>query len=582
LTINAWPGAKLAQKLFIRQPRHNILVDDLDGFGANDSPAMRQPRSIRFHLAIVFLFFFLLVTVLGLFSISRLNSFNKVSEDVAELWLPNTRVLGDLNNFTSDFRAVEGSNLLAEEPAGISATEKEMEQLDRSIAQAERSYEHIRHDAAENALYLSFKQKWNEYRRIVNQMLTLSRTNRKAEATAIYLTSSRSAYNAASDALDQLTGRTVARAREASVRLAAAYEQAAWLIGLAMALAGVMVTGALLYISRSISAPLLHLANCMHRLANNDTAIAIAGTQRRDEIGEMARATVVFRNNAIELMHSQQRLIRQAAMLEEKLAQEQRLALLQRNFVSMASHEFRTPLSIIDGHAQRLIKMKDRLRPEEIEDRASKLRGAVARLTHLIENLLDSSRLIDAGAGLYFHPEEIDLATLLHEVCQLHREIAPGAQIEERFGSGPLRLVGDPKLLFQMFSNLLSNAIKYSAIGDPVSISAAVDGGQALVTVEDSGIGIPARDLGQLFERYYRGGNVSGIVGTGVGLYLVKMVLDVHRGQIAVESTEGKGSKFSVRVPLHAAEGGGSPSSPAVPSTPESMPSGVKGEKETA
>src|SRR5262249_60273444 len=108
-------------------------------------PAMLQPRSIRSHLAIVFLFFFLLVIVLGLFSLSRLSNFNKVSEDIAALWLPNTRVLGDLNNFTSDFRAVEGSNLLAD-PSEIAATEKEIVELDRSIAQAERNYEQIRHD----------------------------------------------------------------------------------------------------------------------------------------------------------------------------------------------------------------------------------------------------------------------------------------------------------------------------------------------------------------------------------------------------------------------------------------------------
>ncbi len=92
----------------------------------------------------------------------------------------------------------------------------------------------------------------------------------------------------------------------------------------------------------------------MRRLAANDTDIDIPETERHDEIGEMAQATVVFRNNAIELMRSQRTLARQAAMLEEQLAQEQRLALLQRNFVSMASHEFRTPLTIIDGHARRL------------------------------------------------------------------------------------------------------------------------------------------------------------------------------------------------------------------------------------
>src|SRR4051794_2873520 len=484
---------------------------------------MRQPRSLRFHLALVFLFFFLLVIVLGLFSISRLSNFNRASESIAEIWLPNTRVLGDLNNFTSDFRAVEGSHLLTSDAAELAATDRDMEQLDRSIAQAQRSYEELRHDAAEMSLYEQFKQKWSDYRQVVNQALTLSRGNRKDEAVALYLTSSRAAYNAASDALGHLTERTVSQAQRASGRLAAAYKQATWLIALAIAFAGLMVTAALFYISRSVSAPLLHLAQCMHRLAANDTDIEIRGTGRRDEIGEMARATVVFRKNAIALMESQGRLMQQASILEEKLAQEQRLALLQRNFVSMASHEFRTPLSIIDGHAQRLIKLRDRLQPDEIDDRSGRIRAAVLRLTHLIDNLLNSSRLIDGGAPLYFKPEEIDLGALLREVCQLHREIASGCRIEERFAALPM--VGDPKLLFQAFSNLVANEIKYSSSTAVVELAAGIEDGQVLVRVKDNGIGIPAKDRAQLFERYYRGSNVSGIVGTGVGLYLVKMVL---------------------------------------------------------
>jgi signal transduction histidine kinase len=262
----------------------------------------------------------------------------------------------------------------------------------------------------------------------------------------------------------------------------------------------------------------------------------------------MARATVVFRNNAIELMRSQRVLAQQASMLEEKLAQEQRLALLQRNFVSMASHEFRTPLTIIDGHAQRLIKLKDRAATDEINERAAKVRGAVLRITHLIDNLLNTSRLFDGG--LYFRPEEIDLASLLHEVTQLHREIAPGSQIKETWGTTPLQMTGDPKLLFQVLSNLLSNAIKYSPNGGLIEISAEMHSQDVVVAIEDQGIGIPEKDIDRLFERYHRGSNVSGIVGTGVGLYLVKMVVDLLGGSVAVDSREGQGSRFTLRLPI--------------------------------
>ena len=511
---------------------------------------MRQPHSIRLHLAAVFLVFFLLVVVLGMFSIWRLSNFNRLSADVAEVWLPNTRVLGDLNNFTSDFRAIEGSNLLLTDPAEIAATEKAMAELDRSIAEAERGFERIRHQASENDLYSRFKQHWNEYRTIVNQMLVLSRANRRTEARAIYGSTSRAAYEAASDALGLLTDKVVANAKAASLRLGVAYRQAFWLILLGIVIAGVMGIAALVHVSRSISAPLLHLADRMRRLARNDTDIDIAETDRRDEIGEMAQAAVVFRNNAIELMRSQRMLARQAAMLEEQLAQEQRLALLQRNFVSMASHEFRTPLTVIDGHARRLIKIKETVAPNEIAERGGKIRAAVLRLTHLIDNLLNSARLIDGGAEPYFHPAELDMAALLREVCQLHREMVPAAQITERFPDAPLPMAGDAKLLFQVFSNLLSNAVKYSPGGGAIDVEAEIAGGEVAVAVADCGIGIPSGDLKQLFERYHRGSNVSGIVGTGVGLYLVKMVVDLHQGSIEVSSKEGRGSRFTIRLPV--------------------------------
>jgi two-component system, OmpR family, sensor kinase len=511
---------------------------------------MRQPRSIRFHLSSVFIFFFLLIFFLGMLSIARLRDFNDVSADIADVWLPNTRVLGDLNNYTSDFRAAEGNNLLSSDDAESESIEKEMVELDRAVSQAQGSYEGIRHDADERALYTQFRERWNDYRKVVNQMLELSRTGHKAEAIAAYMTTSHTAYDAASDALGQLTKHAVEKAREASGRVAVAYQQARWLIGIAMMFAGVLVVAALIYISRSISSPLLHLAGYMHRLAANDTDIDIRGTERQDEIGEMARAAVVFRNNAIELMVSQRGLAQQATMLEEKLAAERHLTQLQRNFVSMASHEFRTPLTIIDGHAQRLNKLKDRIGAEEITTRAGKIRAAVLRMTHLIDNLLTSTRLMESGAGLYFHPQEVDLGELVHDVCQLHREISPGSTIVEELSGRSLLMVGDPKLLSQVFDNLLSNAIKYSPGGGNAKISSGMEDERLMVSVEDNGIGIPAGDIGRLFERYFRGSNVSGIVGTGVGLNLVKMVVDLHGGDIAVESAEGTGSRFTVRLPI--------------------------------
>jgi len=136
----------------------------------------------------------------------------------------------------------------------------------------------------------------------------------------------------------------------------------------------------------------------------------------------------------------------------------------------------------------------------------------------------------------------------------LHREMAPGLQIVERFAEARLLVLGDQKLLYQAFSNLLSNAVKYSPGGGSIDVAAQVISEHVAVTVSDHGIGIPTDDLDRLFERYHRGSNVSGIVGTGIGLYLVKMVVDLHAGSIEVASKLGKGTRFTLRLPMMSAQ----------------------------
>jgi len=101
---------------------------------------------------------------------------------------------------------------------------------------------------------------------------------------------------------------------------------------------------------------------------------------------------------------------------------------------------------------------------------------------------------------------------------------------------------GTALLLFQLFSNLVANAVKYSPGGGTIRLAACAKGALLVVTVKDEGIGIPKSDLDRLFERYYRGGNVAGIVGTGLGLFLAKIVVELHDGAIEVESVEGGGS----------------------------------------
>jgi two-component system, OmpR family, sensor kinase len=515
---------------------------------------MRRTQSITARLALVFLFLLLVVVLLGAFCFGSLSYFNGVAAQVRDRWLPSTGALCDLNNLTSDYRAIEASSLLAVNAQQLADSDAQIAELERGISAAELNYRLVPQDPTKETLYARFADEWNAYRQIAGSVRQQSRRGERASAIELYNSGSKAAYDAASDTLDQLTAAIIASAREASAREELTYSRGRWLILAIVGLTCLSVAFAMMHVRRSISAPLLRLADRMRRLAANETGIDIGGTARQDEIGEMARAVVVFRSNAIELTSSQIGLERQATMLRERLEEEQRLMLLQRNFISMASHEFRTPITIIDGHAQRLISLKDKLDSTALVERARKIRHAVRRITHLIQNMIDSMRMIDGDVKLYFHPEKIDLVPVLREVCQLHREIAPQAQILEGTAQPErIHVNGDANLLFQAISNLLSNAIKYSPDGGLITVAVECADGTVTIGVKDRGIGISQADCGRLFERYFRGGNAAGIVGTGIGLYFVRTVMELHGGEIQVESREGEGSRFSMRLPLHAA-----------------------------
>lgn len=506
--------------------------------------------SIRNRLSLAFVLLGLLLGAVGLLSLRWLGDVNAASVEIRDRWLQSSRLLGDLNNATSDFRTAEADFLLSEDGGQRRVHQEEMVRLRAEVEHAAREFGDLPHAAEEAAIWARFDSAWTRYLAESSRDLELARQRRAAEALRLYHGASQAAFGAASDALGLLTSYSVLRAREASDRAEGTFRRARVLILLAMAMAVIMVVLVMNHIAKTISAPLLELAQRMHELAENRTNIEVASTERVDEVGEMARAVVVFRNNAIELAHSKRGLEQQASMLAEKLEHEQHLTTTQRNFVAMASHEFRTPLTVIDGQAQRLIKVGDRLAPEEILERAGRVRAAVRRMTNVLETLISSARLLDADTGLYFHPLPFNPAALLHDVCQMHREASSDAWVIERLAPLPATMVGDPRLLFQALSNLVSNAVKYSPVGKPVWVRAVVDGERLVVLVEDEGMGIAAEDLPRLFQRYFRGANARGMVGTGIGLYLVKTVVALHGGDVEVHSDPGKGSRFTLRLPL--------------------------------
>ena len=520
----------------------------LSGHSTPPGARMVKLDSIRARLSLVFGLFLLLVVGVGLFSINRLGTLNEASAEIRSHWLSAAPVLGELNNLISDFRAAEAATLIALEPVESATAQRELAALTVALNKTRAAYEVIPKDAVELQLYGRFTGQWDAYRRAADEVMALVAAGKRREAIAMNKSASREAFNAASNTLTLLVEHNVEGARLATEREAGIYRASRSLIIGAILLAALCLAGAIFYITRSISDPLLDLAGRMHRLAANETRLEIHGAGRADEIGEMARAVQVFRNNAIDLVESQKALSEQAQTLREALDAERRLTTQQQNFVSMTSHEFRTPLTIIDSHAQRLIRMRERLEPADLAERARGIRAAVTRMTSLIDSLLNTSRVFDGDVRL--HREEIDFAGVVRQACQMHREVAPAACLVEAGAGQAIPATGDPRLLFQAVSNLLSNAIKYSPSGSPIEVAVTVTGDKVQVAVSDHGIGIPEKDRAHLFERYFRGSNVSDVAGTGVGLYLVDMVARLHGGGVAVESAERGGSRFVLTLPI--------------------------------
>lgn len=238
----------------------------------------------------------------------------------------------------------------------------------------------------------------------------------------------------------------------------------------------------------------------------------------------------------------------QAERLKTALEREKELNGLQRQFVSMVCHEFRTPLAIIDGNAHRLLRRHQTMQPGRLEEALGKIRLSVTRLTDLMESVLSAARL-ESGT-IKFEPESCDPAKMIQEVVSNHQEINPGYKLIVDLEQMPAHFTMDIKLMRQVVSNLLSNAIKYSPEDTHVWIEASsTDDGGLICSVRDEGVGIPAAELDRLFERFFRASTSTGIAGTGIGLHMVKALVALHCGNVDVKSEEGKGTTFSVYLP---------------------------------
>lgn len=224
----------------------------------------------------------------------------------------------------------------------------------------------------------------------------------------------------------------------------------------------------------------------------------------------------------------------------------ERLFLVQRRFVADVSHELRTPLTAIMGNIDLMQRYgTDPVSLEAIESECKRMNRLVGDLLLLAQ--ADSGRLT-------LREQVVDLASLAVEVYKQTKVLADG--VEYRTGILDVaRVKGDPDRLKQLLLNLITNALKYTPAGGKVMVSIAPKDGFAFITIRDTGIGIPTEDLPHIFDRFYRVDKARArqMGGSGLGLSIVSWIVEAHKGKIWAESELGKGSTFTVQLPLYEA-----------------------------
>ncbi|MEM9664358.1 MAG: response regulator [Bacteroidota bacterium] len=234
--------------------------------------------------------------------------------------------------------------------------------------------------------------------------------------------------------------------------------------------------------------------------------------------------------------------------MTEALAQERKLNEMQKHFVTMASHEFRTPLATIQASAQSLARYGDRWDKDKRKQVFGRIKSSISHLTDLLNDVLMIGK-VDAG-HIALDTNRVDLSAMVNHIVEDIRLGVGEAHtlVMELEDVGQVQV--DEKLIRQALVNLVSNAVRYSEAGTTVTVRIQATADEAVrIEVEDQGIGIPEEDVQEFFEPFKRGSNVGEIEGTGLGTSIIKRAVDLHGGRIEINSVVGQGTTMCMTLP---------------------------------
>ena len=222
---------------------------------------------------------------------------------------------------------------------------------------------------------------------------------------------------------------------------------------------------------------------------------------------------------------------------------------LKSKFVSIASHEFRTPLSAILSSASLINQYKDRGESEKVGKHVGRIKSSVNHLTSILNDFLSLGKLEEGKIEI--NKEVIPVKEFLNEVREeLLETLKFGQDIEIQGATEILQISSDARILRNILFNLISNASKYSEEGKKIKLICDQKKGKIVFHVQDGGIGIPEGDFKHMFERFFRASNAGNVQGTGLGLNIVRRYVDLLNGSVTFKSACGEGSTFSISLPI--------------------------------
>ena len=269
---------------------------------------------------------------------------------------------------------------------------------------------------------------------------------------------------------------------------------------------------------------------------------------RKREIKARKEAERLLESKSMELYTSINKLATANKELEESLVREKELSKLKSSFVSMASHQFRTPLAVIQSNAQ-LFEMLQRsgkeVTPKKYIKISDRITGEITKMTTLMDDVLILGKL--TSGNVPFDTQELDLVEFCNLIIDQFNLIQKdGRRLDFVVKGKPYNVEIDDKLLTHSLNNLISNAFKYSAGKQNPQLSIHFKPTEVVLSVKDYGIGIPEKQQFHLFEPFFRADNVTEIKGTGLGLSIAKEYIEVNKGQITAKSILGEGSCFEM------------------------------------